>query len=62
MSLKINTSTGEPASISIESGISKKTQKPWRAVKIQVGEWSTLIFPKSTFEMKYISQTLGEDE
>jgi len=56
----VQTESGVEASISIVSGHSKKTDKDWTAISIKVGEWSQLIFPKSSFEMKYIREQLGE--
>jgi len=58
--VEVQTETGVAASISVYDGISKKTQKPFSAISIKVGEWSTLVFPKSSFEMKYIREQLGE--
>jgi len=37
----------------------KKNGREWEAIKLTIGEWSTLIFPKSSFEMKHIKDTLG---
>ena len=62
MSVKITTQDGSQASISIVTGTSKKTGKTWTALSVKVGEWSTLVFPKSNFELKYLIQTLGEAE
>jgi len=59
-SVAIQTETGVPASIGIHDGVSKKTGNPYSAISIKVGEWSTLIFPKSSFEMKYIREQLGQ--
>jgi len=50
------------ASISIVSGKQKKDpSKSWYAVKVVVGEWSTLIFPKTSFETNYLKKCLGEE-
>lgn len=40
--------------IEIVTGQSKKTGNPYKAVKVSIGEWSSLVFPRSAFEMKYI--------
>lgn len=40
--------------IDIITGESKKTGKPYEAIKVTIGEWSSLVFPRSRFEMDYI--------
>lgn len=40
-------------------GKSKKTGKEYHAFQLQVGDWSTLIFPRSQFEFKYIAGIIG---
>lgn len=47
--------------ISIFTGTSKKTGKDYTAIKVQVGKWSTLVFPKSTFELDYLREVLAGD-
>jgi len=32
--------------------------KTWEAVKITVGDWSTIVFPKSKFELEHIKAVL----
>ncbi len=46
----------ENKSVHIEhvTGKSKKTGKEYNAVKLSIGDWSTLVFPRSSFEAKYI--------
>ena len=45
--------------IDIISGKQKKDpSKEWQAVKITIGSWTYLIFPKSKFEMDYIKTVL----
>jgi hypothetical protein len=53
------------ATLEIISGISKTTGKPWKALKITIGEWSKLVFPGSDrplmegrFELDYIEKQL----
>lgn len=48
--------------VKIVSGVSKKTGNPWTALRVTVGEWSTLIFPKTTFEMDYLKKNLAPAE
>jgi len=58
--VSVQTETGVDASIEIVSGESKKNPgKTWTGISVKVGEWSTLVFPKSSFEMKYIKEQLG---
>lgn len=44
--------------ITLYEGKSKATGKPFRALKLTVGEWSVLHFPKTNFEMDYIVKNL----
>jgi len=55
----VQTESGVEASISVYEGVSKKTGNAYEAISIKVGEWSTLIFAKSKFEMEYIKKQLG---
>lgn len=41
-------------------GHSKKTDKDFQCFKLEIGDWSTLIFPKSKFEYNYIKGILDE--
>lgn len=45
--------------VSLYSGVSKKTKTAYEAIRLQIGEWETLVFPKSNFELKYIKKYLG---
>jgi len=47
--------------IEIVTGIGKESKKEWKAIKVVVGDWQTLVFPKTKFEMDYIEKTI-EDE
>ena len=44
--------------VSIYNGKSKKTGKNFDAIKLEIGDWSTLVFPRSSFELKYIKNIL----
>lgn len=46
--------------LEIVKGESKKTGKEYRALKVSIGDWSTLVFPRSRFEMDYIENYLRE--
>lgn len=46
--------------VTIYKGTSKKTGNEFKAIRVEVGEWSQLIFPKSNFEMDYIEKKLAE--
>ena len=49
----------EQVDVTIISGKQKKDpSKTWEAVSVKVGDWSTIIFPKSKFEMDYIKSVL----
>lgn len=40
-------------------GTSKKTGKEFKAFELTIGEWSTLVFPRSSFEYSYIEKLVG---
>jgi len=44
--------------IEITGGKSKKTGKEWKGVKITIGDWTTLVFPKTKFETDYITKVI----
>jgi len=44
--------------VSLFKGTGKNSGNPFEAIKLEVGEWSTLVFPKSEFEMKHIKAVL----
>lgn len=51
--------------VTIATGTIKKGQnqgKEWEAIRVEVGDWSTLIFPKSKFELDYIKKLLQEQK
>jgi len=53
----------ENVKIEVQTGTQKKdASKTWKGLRISIGDWSTLIFPKSNFEMEYIEKTLAEGE
>lgn len=62
MSVSVRTQDGTPALIKVVSGIGKKSNKPWKGISIQIGDWKTLVFAKTPFEMKYLEEILGEAE
>lgn len=48
--------------LSLYQGKSKKTNKAFECLKLDIGEWSTLVFPKSKFELEYIKKQLEEEK
>lgn len=44
--------------VEIIEGESKKTGKAYQAIKLTIGDWSSLVFPRSSFEMNYIKGVL----
>lgn len=47
----------ETTVIEIIEGESKKNKgQKWRAIRLSIGDWSTLVFPRSKFEMEYIER------
>lgn len=48
----------EKINIEVVEGNSKKSGNSYKAIKLSVGEWSTLVFPRSSFEMNYIEKII----
>lgn len=48
----------ENVTVEIVEGISKKSGKDYQAIKLTIGDWSSLVFPRSAFEMNYIKEQL----
>lgn len=46
--------------LEIVNGKSNKTGKEYKALKVSIGDWSTLVFPRSRFEMNYIESYMKE--
>lgn len=44
--------------LDIYKGTSKKTGGSFEALKLKIGDWETLIFPRTKFEMDYIKKQL----
>lgn len=47
--------------INLHNGISKEG-KPYRCVQVVIGDWSTLIFPNTKFEMDYIEKYIKNED
>lgn len=50
----------ENVSVEIITGIAKKSGNEYTAIKLTIGDWSQLVFPRSSFEMDYIRQQLED--
>lgn len=48
--------------VELYEGKGKKSGKEFQAIKVSIGEWSGLLFPRSSFEWNYIKKVLGKDE
>lgn len=46
--------------IDIYEGTAKESGKSFKALRVTIGQWSQLVFPKSRFEMDYIIQYMDE--
>lgn len=46
--------------VDLISGVGKKSGKPYEAVRLTIGDWSQLVFPRSPFELNYIKEQLEE--
>lgn len=49
-------------SVSLIEGKGKKSGKPYKAIKLEIGDWSTLVFPRSQFELNYITGVLNNKD
>lgn len=54
-------SDNKKLAIKLFSGKSKKGNE-YTAVKVCIGDWEGMIFPRTTFEMNYIKQILQENK
>lgn len=52
----------ETINIDLYHGKSKKTGKPFTCLKLNIGKWNTLVFPRSIFELDYIKQILEKNK
>lgn len=46
--------------VEVVTGQSKKGNT-YEAIKLTIGDWDTLVFPRSQFEMNYIKEVLSDD-
>lgn len=44
--------------VEIIQGTGKKSGKDYEAIKLTIGDWSQLVFPRSAFELNYIKEIL----
>jgi hypothetical protein len=58
--ININTPQDNEVSVQLFEGVSKKSGKPYKAIKITIGKWSKLVFPRSAFELDYITEILSK--
>lgn len=49
-------------SVSLIEGKSKKSGKTYNAIKLEIGDWNTLVFPRSRFELNYIKSIIDSKE
>lgn len=47
--------------IEIVNGVGKNSGKPYEALKVSVGDWTQLLFPRGAIEWNYIKEQLGVD-
>lgn len=48
--------------VTIYKGKGKESGKDFTCLKVEIGTWSTLCFPKSKFEMEYIEDYMNRLE
>lgn len=41
-------------SVEIVNRKAKKSGKDYKAIQLSIGDWNTLVFPRTSFEMNYI--------
>lgn len=58
-----NINVQEPVeiSVSIHEGIGSKSGKPYSCIKLVIGDWETLVFPQTKFELDYIRECLSKN-
>lgn len=47
--------------LTVKEGISKKTNKPYECLLLEIGDWKKLIFPATKFEMDYVKGILEKE-
>lgn len=47
------------ATIELVEGIGKKSGRPYTAVRVTIGEWTTLVFPNGSMERNYLIRALS---
>lgn len=45
--------------VEVQTFKSKKTGNNYEALKLSIGEWSTIVFPRTRFELNYIKSFLS---
>jgi len=48
--------------ITLIEGVSKKSNKPYKALQLKVGKWKKMYFVESEFEMEYIADYLSSSD
>lgn len=48
--------------VELHTGQSKKSGKDYHAVKVSIGRWSGMVFPRSNFEWDYIQRAYNDEE
>lgn len=46
-------------SLEVKTLKSKKTGNTFEAIELHIGEWNTLVFPRTRFELNYIKSVLN---
>jgi hypothetical protein len=62
MSVPIQTDSDAQVTIEIYTGTARESGKEYQCLKLTIGEWSTLIFAKTPFELAYLKSQLGHNE
>lgn len=46
--------------VTLYEGTAKKSGEPYTAIKLEIGDWTKLVFTSSKFEMDYIKSVLSK--
>lgn len=50
----------DQVNLEIHEGVGKESNKPYKCLKVTIGEYETLIFP-TKIELRYIKQVLNDE-
>lgn len=48
--------------VELHNGTGKKSGKEYHAVKVTIGHWTGMVFPRSNFEWEYIQRAYNDED